>query len=274
MNKSILSLLILSTLFITPLAWAQKRNQNPDHYEEHGRSDDDDDEETYYTDRVGGSGMSVIYSDRNFSEFTPFLGIEATESLRMSNWVANFTSGQYFNKFNIESASGFGHWFAQNDSVRYRTNNFTSSFLLGRSLVNNNWLLINPQLGIQSSWQFLRSSAIDRVVPISSFANQPQLQALFLQFQAIANLELAFKLPMSDSGKKQVWIVAKGGYFVPLNATPLIYSGRNRITTEQTIRSNNLQFEVGIMTITPVKKRRFELPDTFTPSERRRATTI
>ncbi|HAA15980.1 MAG TPA: hypothetical protein DCE41_31470, partial [Cytophagales bacterium] len=143
----------------------------------------------------------------------------------------------------------------------------------GRSLINEKWLLVNPQIGLQGYGYFLRSSANDRIVPLTTLVNQPNLQMMMVQLQAIFDLQVAIKFPMpKDDDKKQLWLTGKAGYFLPLNATPWIYSGRNRVTTEQQFTTNNLQVEVGILWVAPKKKRRFNLPDILNTEEDRSDT--
>lgn len=217
--------------------------------------------------RIEGTG--IHYSMLDFKNYRPFFGSNAVEALNGSMASLTAISGRYGRKYNTQFHTGVGYWSADSDTIHARSFATYHAFTIGRHLVNNNWLIINPQIGIQGYGAFFRTASLTQPLSLSQFTASPPLRMLMIQTFAVGDLEIGFKLPRNEDGYG--WIISlKAGYIVPLHRRPWVVSGLHRISNTQPILTQNLHFQVSLIRTKPLIGNAFnrlketleKLPDT------------
>ena len=186
------------------------------------------------------------YLSPSFNSFKPILGKENVDNLNFGG-SGGFEYALAYNGFYF--ALNHGHGLGEGvqiDSVN-AINGRYKKFLLGThfgyNIIHSKRFIITPMVGV--NWHRDRMMNYDSKhrIPIEQYITNRDLDIRFNHLFGFAGINCRYKLSYIDEVAS--WGIGfYGGYAFKLNDKPWVYSGNNRLITDQKVDFNNFNWGI------------------------------
>ena len=197
--------------------------------------------EEYWDDFWGWRFSLTLQGDilkPSFNNFESLLGKKNVDSLVLGSFGLEYTF--IYRKFHF--AFNHGHYFRNNvelDSTNTLKGDYRI-FLLGThfgyDLINSKRFLITPKIGVKWYRHRMINYDSNRKIPIEQYITNRDLDIRFNHLIGFTGFSCSYKF-------YEVFAVGfYAGYVFKLNDKPWVYSGNNRLITDQKIKFSNFNF--------------------------------
>lgn len=200
------------------------------------------------------SALSIEALFTDFDQFSTDLGSYNTDAMDYFA-VSGPELGVSFQRVYAGLGLGMGYGYNDdNDTLVIDLNTTSYTLYLGYDLVRSPRIRLTPMLSLKWLRFKLLNYQNERRIPLSQYLDERNLDLRFNQTAVVAGINLEYLMYGETYGKGDYWSVGVfGGYAAKLNRIPWIYSGGNRLITENEIELKHFTFGFSISFYSAVK---------------------
>ncbi len=184
--------------------------------------------------------LQIDFQFNDYNEFRGILGYENISYMNKSNGILSMEIGASYKKHYL--GVNFG-WMSdeseENDSINIEFNTTQYGIHYGYNIIGTKLLLVTPKASVKWNRYRLLNTTNERRIPLEEYVDKKSLDLRINQMTASLGLNVMFKVlrgvpDNDDSGYLAVGLY--GGYVFNLNSKPWVFSTRNRLLSDASIR--------------------------------------
>ena len=179
--------------------------------------------------------LDFLYND--FSDFESILGSYNIENMKKSRNIFITEIAGIYKRYYLGISCGYNHDdYNKHDSLDIEFNTTQFGLHLGYNLIDSKRFLITPKVALKWNRYRLINNNNEDKIPIEQYINERDLDLRFHQLTGFIGLNLSLKLYNFNIEHTDYWTIGLyGGYLFKINNNSLVYSSKNRLTTNREI---------------------------------------